>query len=34
MHGAQGAVNALRTSGGEVHVHSLSGGTRTEASTT
>jgi 2-keto-3-deoxy-L-rhamnonate aldolase RhmA len=34
MHGAQGAVHALRTSGGEVHVHSLSGGTRTEASAT
>ena len=33
MHGAQSVVQALRTPGGEVHVHTLSTGTRTEAST-
>jgi 2-keto-3-deoxy-L-rhamnonate aldolase RhmA len=31
MQGAQGAVHALRTPGGEVHVHTLSAGTRTES---
>jgi 2-keto-3-deoxy-L-rhamnonate aldolase RhmA len=34
MHGAQSAVHALRTPAGEVHVHSLTAGTRTEASAT
>jgi len=34
MQGAQAAVNALRTPDGELHVHSLTGGTRTSDSGT